>query len=123
MTGTPRHRDGVHGDRITHAGVAEIAEELDAVDSQHYGQQVGLSPPAPLGVKGTAAGLQQLPRNQTVHPLQEHLPADLALLALVFQVGNGWLVHTASSTVSIRLFRLTMPHRHGLVQRIPKPHR
>ena len=54
---------------------------------------------------------------------QEHLPADLALLALVLQVGNGRLVHTASSTISIRLFRLTMPHRRGLVQKIPKPHR
>ena len=54
--------------------------------------------------------LQQLPRNQAVHTLQEKFPAGLALLALVFQIGKGWLVHTTSFPVSISLFSLTMPH-------------
>ena len=33
------------------------------------------------------------PRDQSIHALQEYLPAGLALLALVFQVRKCWLVH------------------------------
>ena len=114
----PPHRRGLV-EQILHAWVAEIVEDLDAVDSQHDGQRIGMASPSRLGVEGTEAVLQQLPGNQAVHTLQEKFPAGLALLALVFQVGKGWLVHTTSFPVSIRLFSLTMPHRRELVQSIP----
>ena len=78
-----------------------------------------MASPSGLGVEGTDTVLQQLPRNQAVHPLQEQFPAGLAFLTLVFQVGKGGLVHTISSPVSVRLFSNTMLHRQGLVQRIP----
>ena len=111
-------------EQVLHAWVAEIVEELDAVDSQHDGQRIGMASPSRLGVEETESVLQQLPWNQAVHTLQEKFqekfPAGLALLALVFQIGKGWLVHTTSFPVSIRLFSLTMPHRRRPVQSIPK---
>ena len=80
---------------------------------------IGMASPSRLGVEGTEAVLQQLPGNQAVHTLRDQVPGGSALLALVFQVGKGWLVHTTSFPVSIRLFSLTMPHRRELVQSIP----
>ncbi len=83
-------------DQVLHAWVAQIVEELDTVDSQHDGQRVGMSSLSCVGVEGADALLEQLPGNQVVHPLKEQLPASLALLALVFQVGKGRLLHLPS---------------------------
>ena len=58
-------------EEILHPGVAEVVEELDTVGPEHDRQRAGVSAPAGLGVEGTDAVLQALPRNQTVHALQE----------------------------------------------------
>ena len=50
------------------------------MDSQHDGQRVGLSPPSGLGVEGADAVLRVGPRDQAVHPLQEHLRRVLRFL-------------------------------------------
>ena len=66
------------------------------MNPQHDGKRVGMASSSSLGVEGADAVLQQLPGNQAVHPFQEQFPAGLALLALIFQVGEGGLVHLPS---------------------------
>ena len=105
---------------VLHAGVAQVVEELDAVDPEHGRQRVGMASPAVLGVDGTYSVLHALPRNQGIHTLQEQFTAGLAFLALVFQISKGGLVHTTSLPASVRLFGLTMPHRRRLVQGFPR---
>ena len=46
-----------------------------------------------LGIERTDVLFHLFPRDQSIHALQEYLPAGLALLALVFQVRKCWLVH------------------------------
>ncbi len=50
---------------------AGVVEEVDAVDSQHGGQRVGMASPPGLGIEGTDAILQALPGNQAIHPLRQ----------------------------------------------------
>ncbi len=80
-------------EQILHARVAQVVEELDAVDSQHDVQRVRMSPPSGLEVEGADAVLQQLPGGLERPFAPGTDPAGLALLALVFQVGKGRLVH------------------------------
>ena len=86
----PPYRVGLV-EQVLHAGVAEVVEELDAVDSQHDGQRVGPLAVSSFGIVGADAVLQDLPGNQPVHSLQEQFAAGLALLALVFQIGKSRL--------------------------------
>ena len=83
-------------EHILHAGVAEVVEELHAVNTQHDGQGIGMAALAGLGVEGADTPLQSWPGNQAIHPVQEQLPAGLAVLALVFQIGKGRLIHPDS---------------------------
>ena len=79
--------------QVLHAGVAEVVEELDAVDPQHYRQRVGPASVSGLGVAGPDTVFQTLPGNQPIHPFQEDLAAGSAFLALIFQIGKAGLVH------------------------------
>ena len=83
-------------EQVLHAGVAEIVEQLHAVNPQHHRQRVGTPALASLGINRTDTLLQFLPRNQAIHPLQEQLAAGLAFFALVFQVSKSRLVHQFS---------------------------
>ena len=83
-------------EQILHAGVAQVVEQLHAVNPQHHRQRVGPAALARLGIYRPDALLQPLPRNQAVHALQEQLAAGPALLALVFQVRESRLVHQFS---------------------------
>ncbi len=85
-------------------------------------QRVGPAAPTGLGVEGTDAHLQTLPRNQSVHPFQEQLPVGLALLALEFQFGKCRLVHHNLPPTGVGLSSSTMPHCRRLVQKVLRKH-
>ena len=73
--------------------VAEIVEQLHAVDSQHGLQRIRWPARLALRIITSYLLLQLLPRNQLVHPLQKYLAAGFALLGLVLGFGEGDLIH------------------------------
>ena len=117
--GEPPHRFGLV-EQVLHPGVTEIVEQLHAVNPQHHQQWVRPAALSGLGVNRADALLQPFPGNQPVHPLQKYFPAGLALLTLIVQVGERWLVHFISPLAPIGSASPTMPHHPQLVQRIPK---
>jgi len=46
----PPHRVGLV-EQVLHCGVAEVVEDLDAVDSQHHRQRIGMAAPSGLGIE------------------------------------------------------------------------
>ena len=71
---------------VLHAGVAEIVEEMDAVNPQYYRQRIGPAAVSGLGISGPDAVFQSLPGNQAIHAFQKRFAAGPAFLALIFQI-------------------------------------
>src|SRR5690554_2848195 len=86
---------------VFHGRVAEVIEQLHAVNSQHGGQRIGR--PAILALRVIAGYLllQLLPRDQLVHPFQEDLATSLALLGLVLGFGEGDLIHDGDESYAV----------------------
>ena len=95
----PHGFDLVQG--VFHGRVAEIIEQLHAVDSQHGGQRVRWPASLALWVVSSDLLLQLLPGNQLVHPLQKDLAAGLALLGLVLGFGEGDLIHGGNEPYAV----------------------
>jgi len=81
--------------------VAEIVEQLHAVDSQHGRQRIRRSASLALEVMLGYLLLQLLPGNQLVHPLRKDLAVTLALLGLVLGFGEGGLIHGGNESCSV----------------------
>ena len=75
-------------ERVLHRRVAEVIEQLHAMNSQHHGQGIGWPPALAGGVHRAEARFQPPPRNQAVHLLQKLRPSRLALLPLVLHIGE-----------------------------------
>src|SRR5690554_4929803 len=78
---------------IFHRRVAQVIEQLHAVDSQHGRQRIRRSSVLALGVITGYLLFKLLPGNQLLHPLQEDLATSLALLGLVLGFGECNLIH------------------------------
>ena len=97
---------------VLHTRVTQVVEQLHAVYPQHRRQLIGPAAPARLGIVRPDALFQLFPWDQTIHALQEYLPASLALLAVVFQVRKCWLVHRIlhpRTSLSDYIWHVTMP--------------
>lgn len=86
---------------VFHGWVAEVIEQLHAVDSQHGRQRIRWPAGLALGIISGYLLLQLLPRNQLVHPLQKDLAAGLALLGLVLSFGEGNLIHGGNESCAV----------------------
>lgn len=86
---------------VFHRRVAQIIEQLHAVNSQHGRQRIGR--PAILALRVITAYLllQLLPRNQLIHPFQEDFATGLALLGLVLGFGEGDLIHGGNEPYAV----------------------
>jgi len=84
-----------------HGRVAEVIEQLHAVNPQHGGQRIRWPASLALGVISGYLLLQLLPRNQLVHSSQEDLAAGLALLGLVLGFGEGDLIHGGNESCAV----------------------
>ena len=78
---------------VLHPRVAQVVEQLHAVNPQHRRQRVRLPPPARLRIQRPNPRLQTLPRNQRLHPLQKQLPPRPPLLPLVLHIRERHLLH------------------------------
>ena len=78
---------------IFHGRIAEVIEQLHAVNAQHGRQRIGRPSVLALGVITGYLLFQLLPRNQLVHPFQKDLAAGFALFGLVLGFGEGDLIH------------------------------
>jgi len=86
---------------VFHGGIAEVVEQLHAVDSQHGRQRIRWTASLALGVISGYLLLQLLPRNQLVHPFQKDLAAGLTLLGLVLGFGEGDLIHSGNESYAV----------------------
>ncbi len=106
---------------VLHPRIAEIVEQLHAVNSQHHRQIIWLTPSTSFRVIRADTLLQTLPGNQTIHPFQKYLPTGPPLLALVFHVCKCRLLHhlfTPPSPLFAHLYYNASTHR--LIQRFPR---
>ena len=78
---------------VLHPRVAQVVEQLHAVNPQQRRQRVRLPPPARLRIQRPNPRLQTLPRNQRLHPLQKQLPPRPPLLPLVLHIRERHLLH------------------------------
>ncbi len=89
-------------------GVAQVAEQLDAVHAQHRRQRMRLSPlAAALRTRWRNACLQALPGGQAVHPLRKDLAARPVLLAIALEAGKGQLP---------KALHVVIPQKKGVAQ-------
>jgi len=95
----PHGFDFVKG--IFHARIAEVVEQLHAVDSQHSGQRIRWPASLALRVISGYLLLQLLPGNQLVHPFQKDLATSFALLVLVLGFGEGDLIHGGNESCAV----------------------
>ena len=82
----PLHRHAVV-QRVFHRRVAEVVEQLHAVNPQQQGQRVGRSPTRAGGVDRAEARFEPRPGQQRVHAPQKALPPRLAL-SVILHVGK-----------------------------------
>ena len=102
-------------EHVLHGGVAQIVEQLHAVNAQHHRQIIGTTPSARLRIERSDA----VPRKQTIHAFEESLPTGLSLLVVVFEVRKCSLVHRLSLQLSQGLqAHVTMPQSQELNQSI-----
>lgn len=78
---------------IFHGRIAQVVEQLHAVDTKHGRQRIRRPSALALGLITGYLLLQQLPGDQLVHPLQKYFAAGLSLLILVFGFGESDLIH------------------------------
>ena len=95
----PHGFDLVQG--IFHGRIAQVIEQLHAVDPEHGRQRIGRPAVLALGVIAGYLLLQLLPGNQLVHPFQKDLAAGLALLVLVLSFGEGHLIHGGNESYAV----------------------
>jgi len=94
--------------RVFHGRIAQVIEQLHAVNPQHGRQRIrGPSVPALRVITGYLL-LQLLPRNQLVHPFQKDLATGLALLGLVFGFGEGDLIHAGNDPMRLTMAVLSL---------------
>ena len=86
---------------VFHGRIAQVIEQLHAVNSQHGRQRIGRPSVMALGVITGHLLLQLLPGNQLVHPLQKDLATGLALLVLVLGFGEGDLIHGGDESCAV----------------------
>ncbi len=86
---------------ILHGRVAEVIEQLHAVNAEHGRQRVRRSTSLAFGVMAGYLFLQLLPGNQLVHPFQKDLAAGFALLGLVLGFGEGDLIHGDTESYAV----------------------
>ena len=80
-------------EKVLHPRVAQVVEQLHAVNTQHHRQRVR-APTAPrLRIERLDPSLQPLPGNQLVHLLKEQLTPRPALLQVVLQFRKACLCH------------------------------
>lgn len=90
--GKPAHRlDLIQ--RIFHRRIAQVVEQLQAMNTKHCRQRIGRTTGPSLVVMFAELFLQLLPRDQRIHLLQKHFTASLAFLGRVFGFGKGQLSH------------------------------
>ena len=83
----PLHRHAVV-EHVFHRRVAEVVEQLHAVNPQQQGQRVRRPPALAGGVHRADARFEPRPRHQRLHALQKALPPRLARLSLVLHIGK-----------------------------------
>jgi hypothetical protein len=86
---------------IFHGRVAEVIEQLHAVNAQHRGQRVRWSTSLALGVITGYLLLQLLPENQFLHSFQKDLAAGFALLGLALGFREGDLIHGGTESYAV----------------------
>ena len=86
---------------VFHGRVAQVVEQLHAVNSQHGRQRIGRPAILALRVITGYLLLQLLPGNQFVHPFQKDLAAGLALLGLVLGFGESDLIHGGNESYAV----------------------
>lgn len=74
---------------VFHGWIAQVIEQLHAVNSQHRGQWIRRTSVLALGVITGDLLLQLLPRIQLAHPLQKYLALGIALRVLVLGLSEG----------------------------------
>ena len=74
---------------VFHGRIAQVIEQLHAVNAEHGRQRVRRSTSLAFGVMAGYLFLQLLPRDQFVHPLQKNLAMGFALFNLVLGFGEG----------------------------------
>ena len=79
--------------QILHPRVAQVVEQLHAVNAQHRRQPIRPPPASSLRIERLDALRQTLPRNQLVHPRQKLLAPRTPLLRVVFQLRKRRLIH------------------------------
>lgn len=90
--GKPAHRFNFI-QRVFHRRIAQIVEQLQAMNAKHRRQRVWRPTGTSLVIMLAELLLQLLPGNQRIHLLQKHLATGLALLGGVFGLGKGQLRH------------------------------
>lgn len=80
-------------ERAIHAGVAEVVEQLHAVEALHQSTRARSATPPGLGMEGLGRLLQPVPRSQPVHLVEERLAPRPTALRLVLKCGEDRLFH------------------------------
>lgn len=93
---------------VFHSRIAEVIEQLHAVNAQHGRQRIGKPFVLVLGVLTGYLPLQLLPRDQLIHPLQEDLATSVALLALLLGFGEGDLIHNGNDPMRLTMAVLSL---------------
>jgi len=93
---------------VFHSRIAEVIEQLHAVNAQHGRQRIGKPFVLVLGGLTGYLPLQLLPRDQLIHPLQEDLATSVALLALLLGFGEGDLIHNGNDPMRLTMAVLSL---------------
>ena len=75
-------------ERVFHRRVAEVVEQLHAVNPQQQGQRIRGPPARAGGLDRADARFEPRPRQQRIHALEKALPPRLARLAVILHVGK-----------------------------------
>ena len=79
--------------QVLHPRIAQVVEQLHAVNAQHHRQRVRAPAPTRLRIERLDPSLQPLPGNQLVHLLKEQRAPCPALLQVVLQFRKACLCH------------------------------